>query len=255
MRSQLNEAIVAAYDLLEAPRPLNRDALAHEVLELRTLALGEAMRAQLGADFKEFAHEVRDPFALIDMNLALLEPALRLDAAAELDGIVRCVRTGLEQVQSLLDTTMGQTSSSRPMSLNAAVRRALSLFEARGAQLTVHAELSEVPDIAAIGQEPTQVLVNLLNNAADAAPGGQAWVRTSAKGDGARLELRDDGCGMTEEVQSRLFERGFTTKLEGLEAGLGMAITRAIIDRHHATIGVESAPGAGTRIWVDWPRA
>jgi two-component system, cell cycle sensor histidine kinase and response regulator CckA len=113
-----------------------------------------------------------------------------------------------------------------------------------------------------------QVVVNLVINARDAVgPGGEIEITTSRsrlskhpahdsevlpRGDYACIEVRDNGAGMSAEVQDRLFEPFFTTKPPGRGTGLGLATCFGIVRQHEGTIDVESALGKGTvmRVFV-----
>ncbi|MBS2034001.1 PAS domain S-box protein [bacterium] len=105
-----------------------------------------------------------------------------------------------------------------------------------------------------------QVLLNLAVNARDAMPdGGRLVLQTSQRsispergaaldikpGEYAELVLRDNGCGMTEEVKARIFEPFFTTKEQGKGTGLGLAMVYGILRQGGGAIEVESQPGAG----------
>jgi two-component system NtrC family sensor kinase len=68
------------------------------------------------------------------------------------------------------------------------------------------------------------------------------------------IRVADTGIGMTDEVRSRIFEPFFTTKTDGRGVGLGLAIAYGIIGRHHGSIEVETAPGAGSTFTVLLPR-
>ncbi|HVZ36419.1 MAG TPA: ATP-binding protein, partial [Polyangiaceae bacterium] len=115
-----------------------------------------------------------------------------------------------------------------------------------------------------------QVLTNLCLNARDALPrGGYLYVTLDAPlatelpallRDGAgevyvRLSVRDDGAGMTREVQQRLYEPFFTTKRPGEGVGLGLATVYAIVQSHRGFIDSTSARGQGTTFRVYLPRA
>jgi len=69
------------------------------------------------------------------------------------------------------------------------------------------------------------------------------------------LTLRDNGCGMDEDVQKRIFEPFYTTRTFGKGTGLGLAMVHAIMNSHNGAIVVESAPGAGTRFDLYFPEA
>lgn len=103
----------------------------------------------------------------------------------------------------------------------------------------------------------TQVLVNLLVNAAQAIDGyGRIDIHTNAAEDGkVNISIRDTGVGMSAEVQSRIFEPFFTTKDVDSGTGLGLALVREIVEEHGGTVAVSSAPGAGTCFTITLPAA
>lgn len=98
-----------------------------------------------------------------------------------------------------------------------------------------------------------QVLVNLLQNAAEAVSPehGRVEVSASAQGEELLLVVEDNGKGMTEEVRARIFEPLYTTKLRG--TGLGLAIVDGIIKRHGGRIEVASTLGRGTTFRIRVP--
>ena len=105
-----------------------------------------------------------------------------------------------------------------------------------------------------------QILMNLIVNARDAMPNGGAIVISAQNvtvpvdapasarpaGEFVRLDVRDAGQGMTEEVRAHVFEPFFTTKPEGEGTGLGLAVVQGAVTASGGFIEVESAPGAGT---------
>ena len=90
-----------------------------------------------------------------------------------------------------------------------------------------------------------QVILNLVANALQATPSdGRVEVRLNEQVDWVVLEVEDDGCGMSSETLSHLFEPFYSTKQAGQGTGLGMSITHRIIENHHGTIEPVS-PGEG----------
>ena len=69
----------------------------------------------------------------------------------------------------------------------------------------------------------------------------------------ACLEVRDSGCGMTEEIRGKIFEPFFSTKPPEQGTGLGLAMVANIVAAHGGTIHVESEPGAGTLFRIEFP--
>jgi signal transduction histidine kinase len=97
-----------------------------------------------------------------------------------------------------------------------------------------------------------QVLLNLVGNAYQAMPdGGELVVRVTERDGTVRVAVTDTGSGMDEDTRSRLFEPFFTTKARGV--GLGLAVSKRIVEAHQGTIDVESVPGRGTTFTVGIP--
>ncbi len=112
----------------------------------------------------------------------------------------------------------------------------------------------DLPMIEGYPDELNQVWTNLIKNAIDAMEQkGTLGIKACYEADGIVVEVTDSGCGMTAEVQKRLFEPLFTTKPAGEGLGLGMDIVkRIVVDNHKGKIDIDSTPGAGTtiRVWL-----
>jgi len=107
------------------------------------------------------------------------------------------------------------------------------------------------------GQEIRQVILNLVANALQAmTPGGVLRISLSETSDQLDLAFQDDGCGMTPETLQQLFEPFFTTKDAGQGTGLGLSLTRKIIESHSGSISASSpGVGQGSTFRVRLPRA
>jgi len=119
-----------------------------------------------------------------------------------------------------------------------------------------------LPPICCEPGEILQVLLNLLRNARhslaenrDQGKPARLWIRLAREDDMLRLEIEDNGPGMTEEVRRRVFEPFFTTKAPGMGTGLGLSVSRNIITRKHGgKMMLESAPGQGCKFVILLPR-
>jgi len=101
--------------------------------------------------------------------------------------------------------------------------------------------------------EIREALLNLVSNAMDAMPtGGTLTVSTEVSDSDARVIVRDNGVGMTDEVRERAFEPFFTTKGAG-GSGLGLAEVYGIARRHRGSVTIESVPGQGTAVTLSFP--
>jgi signal transduction histidine kinase len=111
----------------------------------------------------------------------------------------------------------------------------------------------DIPVIEASGPELNQVWTNLIDNAVDALPpGGRLELATRAIGNRLCVEIADNGPGIPQEVQTRVFDAFFTTKPVGQGTGLGLDIARRLVMRHHGEIRLQSQPGS-TRFQVMLP--
>jgi signal transduction histidine kinase len=97
----------------------------------------------------------------------------------------------------------------------------------------------------------TQVIVNLLNNARQASPtGATVYVRTSI-GDGkVQIEVDDEGSGVPEDLAERVFEPFFTTKPDGQGTGLGLSVSRQIVERFGGSLAYEPREAGGSRFTI-----
>ncbi len=124
---------------------------------------------------------------------------------------------------------------------------------ARAAPIDIHCDCPTTPPILGNAPELREMLTNLIFNAVDALPqGGGITVRTRSLGECVVLEVADAGTGMSEEVRRRCLEPFFTTKGERA-AGLGLAMVYGIVQRHDATIVIDSSLGRGSRFTITFP--
>ncbi len=134
--------------------------------------------------------------------------------------------------------------------IEATLRIAASELKKKGKVVT---QLREIPLIRCYPGQLSQVILNLLVNAAQAIEGrGEIRVETECADGKIRLSIADDGSGIPDDVKKRLFEPFFTTKDADKGTGLGLAISKDIIERHAGTIEVQSQVGKGTTftIWL-----
>jgi len=100
-------------------------------------------------------------------------------------------------------------------------------------------------------------LLALIMNAIDAMPrGGNLWLRTAFFPESGEIEVqvRDDGTGIAPDLLPRIFDPFLTTKETGQGVGLGLAISRSIVERHCGRISVQSELGRGTTFCVVLPQ-
>jgi signal transduction histidine kinase len=109
-----------------------------------------------------------------------------------------------------------------------------------------------LPDVLFDPQQVKQVLINLIKNAIEAMPeGGKLVVSSGREGGQVKVAVLDGGMGMPHEVAKKIFDPFFTTKKKG--TGLGLAVSRKIMEDHEGEISVQSEEGKGTKITIALP--
>ncbi|NMO14010.1 GAF domain-containing protein [Pyxidicoccus fallax] len=213
-------------------------------------------------------HELKSPLNALQLQIHLLarmaKDAMAVNGLAErAERAARASqRLGL-LIDDLLDVSRisaGRLSLQREEVDLAALTRELV---ARMSEELVRAgsEVRLVADTPVMGRwdrlRLEQVLVNLLTNAAKYGAGRPVLVTVDARGSVARLAVRDEGIGVAPEEQERIFERfersASVQHFKGL--GLGLWITRRIIEAHGGCIRLESEPGKGSTFTVELPLA
>jgi signal transduction histidine kinase len=158
-------------------------------------------------------------------------------------------------VQSLLAHIYPGRGREEHLDLNAALEHVLRMMSYRlQPEVEIVREYGQIPSIVCSIPEITQVLSNLIANAADATPAaGRIRVKTSSDMLSVRVEVLDTGPGMDPETLGNLYRPFFTTKPPDKGIGLGLALAKHIIERHRGTIQVESTLGHGSRFMIVLP--
>jgi signal transduction histidine kinase len=125
---------------------------------------------------------------------------------------------------------------------------------AHEADVAIVADYGEVPCLELDPDAVKQVLLNLFNNAIDAMPaGGTLSLSAEQVGERVRVAVGDTGIGMDEETRRRIFTPFFSTRAaNGEGTGLGLSVSRQIVENHGGTIEVESTLGEGAvfTVWL-----
>jgi len=111
---------------------------------------------------------------------------------------------------------------------------------------------ADLPEVSIDTEQTRQVLVNMIMNAVQAMPeGGRLTISAREEDKLLGVKIYDTGCGIPKEVMGKIFDPLFTTRAKGI--GLGLAVCKAIIDRHQGHIEVESKVGIGTAFTIKLP--
>lgn len=231
--------------------------LNHQVEERSRQLIRSERLASAGFLAAGVAHEINNPLASIafcaEAMQSRLEPILERHAAA-----ADVVRNYLQMIQEeafrcktitekLLDFSRTGEPARIDTDLVALTRNVLEMVQhvgkAEGKMLTF--EPRDTIFVRVSPQELKQVLLNLVINALESVDqGGRVEVALRRVPDWVEIEVRDNGCGMSEEVRQNLFEPFFTRNRTGKGTGLGLSISHLIISQHGGVIQAES-PGVG----------
>jgi len=216
--------------------------------------------AFMGRLAASIAHDIRNPLAAITLNLQYLAKRLPPDFPDR--GALDFALDGAQRIGKIIENTLSLARITppivRPEQINTIVEEAIRFLKTNIAQknITVETNLADgLPLVEVEAKQIEQVVLNLVQNAIDCTPEhGTITVSTclyedlKARGqEGSQrvaVVVLDRGPGIPPEQMKRLFEPFHTTKLGG--TGLGLALSKQIMDKHKAEIRIEPAVGGGT---------
>lgn len=251
----------------------SRDELGEVARAFNDMADRLRQEERMRSDFiAMLSHEIRTPLTSIAESVNLVEEEVAGSINERQKRLLRIAREEMGRVTELLTQLMrvsrmeaGKVElKQKPVDANRLIRvclrRAQPLAEPAGVK--IRALVSQgVPSVMADEAQLQQVILNLLANAVKFSPrGGEVFIRAQMDGDGrwVRFSVEDRGPGIPEEEQSMVFQKyyriaGGPGAHEGM--GLGLSISRHIVEAHGGTMGLESKPGEGSCFYFTVPRA
>src|SRR6266496_3051363 len=234
----------------------------HRELEER---LREAERlSAVGKLASGIAHEIRNPLNFINLSIDHIRTRLgsgQPDGIAEALALMSNIKTEIHRLNSMIENFL---TVGKPLALNKSevdlgvlIQDVVGLAHQKaveqGVEITVAADVP-IPHLQA---DPVQIktcLMNVVLNAIQAMPaGGRLRVATASRPEFVDITVSDTGPGISEENLNRIFNPYFTTKKLGI--GLGLAITKKIVEEHRGRINVLSRPHEGTDVVISLPVA
>jgi signal transduction histidine kinase len=242
---RLKEEVLKSARELERARA--RVALAEQSVLIGNIAAG-------------LAHEIRNPLNSISLQLSIADRRigkLPSDLGDELRGLVRIIRDEVKRLDSLVSDFLLLSRSRdlhrEPSSLEAIADEAARVLAAAAEESGVRLLRRRLPDasppLSLDRERMKQVLVNIIQNAIEAAPGAEVDVRSGVVEGRATVSIQDRGPGLPAGID--VFDLFVTTKAQG--TGLGLPIARQIVADHGGEIEAANAPGGGTVFTVSFP--
>lgn len=243
--------------------------------------------ASLGQLAAGVAHEINNPVGYVSSNMATLQKYLQVyekilaassnDPAsladlkkrlnyeaihADLKPLMAETQEGLTRIKNIVKDLKDFSRSNADLNfVNADILQGLqSTLNIVTGEVRHRADvvlaLTPLPEIACVPSQINQVLLNLLVNAAQAIPEGtkgQITLRSGFDDRNVWVEVQDNGSGMSQDVQSKIFDPFYTTKPQGVGTGLGLSVSLGIIQKHAGTMTVKSQVGVGTTFRITLP--
>jgi len=230
--------------------------LQDETIQLEKMASRGEMSAEIG-------HELNNFMGVIAGNVQLLGFHLQKQNYEQLDKYVAAISDNVEKVKRFTSNLMDLTPISGKKDIvcfNKILREVIDYLKPQkryeGVKIVYAIPSEEIP-FKADGVHIQQLLYNLFNNAADAMVDRDTKKITASLRAGEdntfRLTIADTGAGIEPALLEKAFNEKFTTKKHG--HGFGLLVCKRIIDSHNGKLNIESAPGEGTSIHVDFPLA
>ncbi|AKT36651.1 sensor histidine kinase [Chondromyces crocatus] len=214
----------------------------------------------IGKMAAHITHEIRNPLSSIGLNLELLEEEIaKLQEGRESAQLVSAIRAEVDRLSRIAEQYLSVARRPRPQRQPERLQdliEELTAFvgpelERAHVALRVETDDREV-DVLVDEAQLRQALLNLIRNAREAMPqGGSITIAVHHLANSAEISVDDTGPGIPEELRASVFDPFFTTKQRG--TGLGLAVTREIIESHEGTIVCEALTAGGTRFRITLP--
>jgi two-component system NtrC family sensor kinase len=238
-------------------------AAAAEIQRQREALHQSEKMAAFGSLLAGVAHELNNPLSIVVGHALMLEEELQATKAAERSAKIRlaaerCARI----VRSFLAIARQRKAAPEALDVAALIEGVLQLlaYSLNSGGVEIERSIpSNLPAVWGDGDQLHQVLANLLTNAQQAmsAQSGPRRIRISARRSGKQIEIgvADTGPGIPEELRRRIFDPFFTTKPVGSGTGVGLSISRGIVDAHGGSLELAAPSSEGAAFVVRLPVA
>jgi signal transduction histidine kinase len=240
---------------LVAQRTAALETSMHELENTQLALVANERMAALGEMAATVGHELRNPLSVLTNSLYLIRTKV---AAATDDKLRRHLDTADREIAAATLIVSDLLEFSHPRTANPISVDVVELL-AESASVAppptgIGVELPDeaVPPVVADRDQIRQVVLNLLTNAYEAMPkGGTVQIGARVVGDAVEVTVSDTGVGMDEQTVAQVFEPFFSLKVKG--TGLGLVVSKRIVEAHAGTLRIESQPGQGSTAVMTLP--
>ena len=250
--------------IMHGPEYLGVIFIARDITEMKRLQaelIQSEKLALVGKMSSSIAHELRNPLVPIGGFARIIHK--KLEEGSPIKKYAEIIIKEIDRLERLLHDLLYYTKEVKPVmqpsNLNEIINELIILYEDTFNERKIKVDARISPEIPLITLDPTQIkqsLMNLLYNAIQAMPDGGILTIESRMEERegihyASVYIHDTGCGIPDEVMKRIFDPFYTTKIHGL--GLGLTLTKNIIELHGGEIEVKSEGGKGTTFKISLP--
>jgi two-component system NtrC family sensor kinase len=223
--------------------------------------------AALGKMASGVAHEINNPLAIIGENAGWMNDLLEDEAFRESDNFIeykdsiRKIETNVARAKEITHNMLGFARRMEPriddVDMNQSIEQVVNMLKihANSNNIDIQTDFQEnIPIIASDLSQLQQVLLNLMTNAIDAIKkDGRIEITTRQTNNSIEITVKDDGRGIPENIQSKIFDPFYTTKTVGRGTGLGLSISYRIIEEMGGSITFISDEKEGTTFYLNIP--
>ena len=237
-----------------------------KALELSAEKLAKSERESAWKEMaKQVAHEIKNPLTPMRLNIQHLQRTIDGTDAEQLkDRVKKLAAMLIEQIDTLSSIATAFSSFARMPVLNMSKvnvleisREVVQLFsETQNAGVNLISENLQHAWVQSDKDQLSRVLINLIKNAVQSIPEDRAGIidLVIGKANGlVKIEVRDNGTGISDEIANKIFQPNFSTKTEGM--GLGLAMVKSAVESFGGRIYFETEPGKGTIFFIELDEA
>jgi two-component system NtrC family sensor kinase len=235
--------------------------IAVENAQLHLETIRNERLAAMGQAIAGLSHCIKNILAAMEVSSSLMERGLESQDLDNISRVWQIFRRSSQRISQLVLNMLAYSKERKPefqpCSINDICREVADLChdQIEAKRGTFHLDLdARLPWIHADPQGVHRCLLNLLTNAVDAVEEDRGEVRlvTRTAGESILISIEDNGVGIASEARHQIFEVFYSTK-GNRGTGLGLAVTKKIVEEHGGRIAVDSAPGTGSRFTIRLP--